>query len=390
MAQVDLRASLDQGIDPRIAGGELTIDLDALKGNYRALARASHPARAAGVVKANAYGLGIDAVVSALRSVGCRDFFVAMPDEGIAARRCAGDARIFVLCGLFSLEVAALYAASDLTPVLNSPAEISIWKAHCEAAGQRFACALHIDTGMTRLGLTIAEALAFSDENTISRALNVTLVMSHLACADDPSHPLNQRQRESFQRVRDAFPGVDSSLASSAGIFLGDAFHQSLTRPGIALYAGLPEGHADAGAGPVVTLSARVVQVRMAAAGEGVSYGSTILARDSILAVASVGYADGYLRSGSGAGVPLRSVEAAGAGGFLHGRHVPVVGRVTMDLTIFDVTDLGPDAVQPNDRIELIGRNMPIDRVAAAAGTIPYEILTALGSRYHRRIVGAA
>ncbi|WP_312794149.1 alanine racemase [Tianweitania sp.] len=381
------KRDLGNGVDPRIAGGELIIDLDALKANYRALAQASHPARTAGVVKANAYGLGSDVVVQALLSEGCRDFFVAMPEEGLIVRQYADDARIFVLAGLVSKDVARLYAASDLTPVLNSLEDVAIWSAFCATVGELRPCALHVDTGMTRLGLTVPEALALAEDESRRGALNIVLVMSHLACADEPEHPLNQRQLESFQRVRDAFPHVESSLASSAGIFLGDDFHQSLTRPGIALYIGLPD---VASQKPVVTLKARVVQVRAASAGEGVSYGSAVLVRDSILAVTSVGYADGYLRAGSGAGIPLRGVEAAGGGGFLHGRHVPVVGRVTMDLTIFDVTDVGGDRVQVGDQIELIGENIPIERVAKADGTIPYEILTSLGSRYHRRIIGAA
>jgi alanine racemase len=374
-------------VDPELAGGELTVNLDALRSNYRALVRASHPATVAGVVKANAYGLGLDVVVPALLSAGCRDFFVAIPEEGFAARRHAGDARIFVLAGFFGPDIAALYAANNLTPVLNSPEDIAIWSAHCAAVGERAPCALHIDTGMTRLGLTVSEALALAEDPTRRDALNITLIMSHLACADEPEHPLNERQLESFQRVRDAFPGVESSLANSAGMFLGDAYQQSMTRPGIALYTGLFD---DAQAQPVVSLTARVVQVRKASAGEGVSYGSAVLVRDSLLAVASVGYADGFLRSGSGAGVPLRETLPAGGGGYLHGRHVPIVGRITMDLTIFDVTDVGADLVQVNDRIELIGPNLPIDHVATAAGTIPYEILTALGSRYHRRTIGAA
>ncbi|MBS9719983.1 alanine racemase [Tianweitania sp. BSSL-BM11] len=371
-----------------MAGGELIIDLDALKANYRALAEASRPAKAAGVVKANAYGLGSDVVVPALVSEGCTDFFVAMPEEGLAVRRLAPDARIFVLAGLFSDDVARLYAESDLTPVLNSLEDIAVWSAFCATAGEKRPCALHVDTGMTRLGLTVAEALAFAEDANRRDALNITLVMSHLACADELDHPMNQRQLESFQRVRQAFPHIDSSLANSAGVFLGSDFHQSLTRPGIGLYTGLPDDAAPQK--PVVTLKARVVQVRAASSGEGVSYGSAVLVRDSILAVASVGYADGYLRAGSGTGVPLREVEAAGGGGFLHGRHVPVVGRITMDLTIFDVTDLGADRVQVKDQIELIGPNMPIESVARAAGTIPYEILTSLGARYHRRIVGGA
>jgi alanine racemase len=378
------------GVDERIAGGELVIDLDALKANYLALARASAPAVAAGVVKADAYGLGIDLVVPALVSAGCQRFFVAMPEEGFAVRRHAPEATIFVLTGLFSRDVAALYTEAELTPVLNSQRDVAIWEAHCGVIGRQAPCAVHVDTGMNRLGLTVAEALSLAAENSLTRALNIVLVMSHLACADEPEHPLNAAQLESFQRVREAFGEIESSLANSAGIFLGDAYRQSMTRPGIALYGGMPGLLPEPTAAPVVTLTARVVQVREVPAGQGVSYAATPLTRDSILAVVSLGYADGFLRAGSGAGVPVRDVRPLGGSGFLHGRHVPIIGRVTMDLTIFDVTDLGIGKVQPGDSIELIGPNMPIDQVAAAAGTITYEVLTALGSRFHRRLIGAA
>jgi len=384
-----LRPSFGTGTDQRIAGGELIIDIDALKANYRALARLSAPAVTAGVVKANAYGLGLDVIVPALLSEGCQRFFVAMPDEGIAVRSYAPDAAIFVLSGLYRREVADLYAQHRLTPVLNSPRDVSIWEAHCGAIGHRAPCAVHVDTGMNRLGMTVAEALSLAEENSLTQALDIALVMSHLACADQADHPLNAQQLQSFQQVRAAFPGVESSLANSAAVLFGKDFHHEMTRPGIALYAGLPVDTSDQGVhAPVVTVTARVVQLRTASAGVGVGYGATPLARDSRLAVAAIGYADGYPRALSSADVHLRGVRAAGGFGFLHGRRVPVIGRVTMDLTIFDVTDVGAD-VQPNDQIELIGPNISIHDVAAAAGTIPYEILTSLGSRFHRRIVGA-
>ena len=378
------------GVDPRIAGGRLTVDLDALVVNYRLLQREAAPARAAGVVKADGYGLGAVRVGKALWNAGCRTFFVALPQEGIALRAALPQADIFILNGTFGPEAAPAFAAHRLMPVIGSQADISCWEAFgWDDGGTPRPCAIHVDTGMNRLGLTPEEALAFCTENALTGALTPRLLMSHLACGDDAGHPLNRRQLESFQAVRAAFGGIESSLSNSAGIFLGPEFHFDLARPGIALYGGQPCNGGDNPMRAVATLEARVVQVRRAKGGETASYGAHgRLDRDTIIAIVSTGYADGYHRSSSFAGVPLRGAVAAGGHGFVHGRRVPVVGRVTMDLTLFDVTDLGPGGVNVGDWIELFGENIPVDEAATAAGTISYEMLTSLGRRYHRRYVG--
>jgi alanine racemase len=376
------------GADPRLAGGRLTVDISALAANYRLLSDLSGGARTAGVVKANAYGLGIEIVVPTLLATGCEDFFVALPEEGIAVRQLAPDARIFVLAGLFEAEAAPFYSQARLIPVLNTQRDIAIWEAHCGTEGQALPCAIHVDTGMNRLGLTVERALAYARENALTRALEPVLIMTHLACADEPMHPLNRKQIETFRRVREAYGGIEASLANSPGIFLGEIARFEMTRPGVALYGGQPVNGAAKPLRPVVTAEARIVQIRHAKAGESASYGAVTLGRDTTIAVAAVGYADGYHRSGSGAGVPLRNAVRQGAQGYVAGRHVPVLGRVTMDLTLFDVTDCGPDAVQPGDHIELFGPNIPIDEAAHAAGTIAYELLTSLGHRWQRRVVG--
>jgi alanine racemase len=378
------------GADPRIAGGRLTVDLDALVANYRLLQRRAAPARVAGGVKANAYGLGVARVGKALWNAGCRTFFVALPQEGVELRAALPEAEIYVLNGTFGPEAAPAFAAHRLMPVIGSPADISCWEAFGWDDGDSpRPCALHVDTGMNRLGLTHDEALAFAAENGLTGALTPRLLMSHLACGDETLHPLNRRQLESFQAVRAAFAGVESSLSNSGGVFLGPDFHFDLARPGIALYGGKPFNDGENPMRAVATLEARVVQVRRARSGETASYGAHgRLARDSIIAVVSVGYADGYHRASSFAGVPLRNALAEGGHGFVHGRPVPVVGRVTMDLTLFDVTDLGPDGVAVGDWIELFGENIPVDEAAGAAGTISYELLTSLGHRYQRRYVG--
>lgn len=377
------------GADPRLAGGRLTIDLDALAANYRLLARQAAPARVAGVVKADAYGLGADHVAPVLWREGCRTFFVALPEEGIALRAVLPDAEIYVLNGLFGPEAAPVYEEHALLPVLGSPGDLSTWEAFGWDGEVPRPCAIHVDTGMNRLGLTPDEAFAFAEENALTGALTPRLLMTHLACGDAPDHPFNRRQYEAFQSARVKLGTIEASIANSAGTFLGPDFALDMVRPGIALYGGAPVTGRSNPVRPVVTAEARVVQVRHARAGETASYGATAtLTRDTLIAVASVGYADGYHRAGSGAGVPLREAVPAGANGFVHGRRVPVLGRVTMDLTLFDVTELGADAVAAGDHIELFGANIPIDEAAGAAGTIAYELLTGLGRRYHRRYVG--
>jgi alanine racemase len=379
------------GAPAHLAGGRLTIDLAALAANYRTLAKLCAPAEAAAVVKADAYGIGIAHAVPALVQAGCRRFFVALPDEGVAVRRAApdSDVEIYVLNGFFGREAAEDYAEAGLIPVLNSDNGIALWEAHGWDGDLPRPCAIHVDTGMNRLGLTLEQARTFAEENALTGALTPVMVMSHLACADEPRNAMNQRQLESFRHIRELFPGIESSLANSAGIFRGADYHFEVTRPGIALYGGAAVEGVDNPMRPVVTAEARILQIRRAAAGQFVGYGGTgKLARDSVIAIVAAGYADGYPRAASGAGVPLRGALAQGAAGFLHGRDVPLLGRISMDLSAFDVTDVDPELLAVGDYVELFGPNMPIDRVARAAGTISYELLTGLGRRFHRTYLG--
>lgn len=378
----------EAGTKPHLAGGRLTIDLRSLQANFRALAKVAAPARVAGIVKADAYGIGIAEVVPALAAVGCDTFFVALPEEGFAVRRAAPQARIFVLNGLFGPEAAEAYAGSQLIPVINTAVDLTIWERFCGRQGAAHPCAIHVDTGMNRLGITPAEAIAFADENMLTGTVNPVLLMSHLACADRRDDPKNRRQLELFRQVRRAFGDMEASLVNSSGLLLGRDYHFGLCRPGIAVYGGSPAPGVTMRT--VVTAEARVVQIRYARAGETISYGATaVLERDSIIAVAAAGYADGFPRAASGSGVPIRELFPGGSG-FVHGRRVPIVGRVTMDLTMFDVTDLGEDGIATGDHIELFGPNLPLDEAARAAGTISYELLTRLGQRYHRAYISGA
>ncbi|MDZ7601445.1 MAG: alanine racemase [Hoeflea sp.] len=357
----------------------LTVDLAALAANWVTMRDLSGQARCGAAVKADAYGTGADQAAPRLLREGCRDFFVADATEGARLSPLLPGARIYVLNGVFEGSFATILA-HDLIPVINSPEQAAFWLAN---AGRR-AYALQIDTGMNRLGLTPEQAVAQAQDG----GPQPCLVMSHLACADDPGHALNAHQIKIFEGLAACFPGIEASLANSGGIHLGASAHHQLTRPGIALYGGEPVNGVENRMRPVVTAEARVLVVRHAKAGQSVSYGAAhVLARDSRIAVCGVGYADGFHRAGSGAGVPLRRAVAEGAFGAINGVRVPVIGKITMDLTMFDLTDLPDGAVRPGDWIELMGPTINVEEAATAAGTISYELLTSLGRRYGRSYV---
>ena len=365
---------------PSAATTRLTVDLGALADNWRKMRDLSGNARCGAAVKADGYGTGADQVAPRLAREGCRDFFVADANEGARLRPLLPDVRIYVLNGVFEGSFAQTLA-HDLVPIINSPEQAAFW---CENADGR-AYALHIDTGMNRMGLTPEQAAAHSQGS----APQPCLVMSHFACADEPAHPLNAQQIKLFEGLKSCFPGIEASLANSSGIFLGAAVHHSLTRPGIALYGGEPVSGVPNRMRTVVTAETGVLVIRHAKAGQTVSYGAAHqLTRDSRIAVCGVGYADGFHRSGSGAGVPLRSAVPHGVCGAFNGARIPVIGKITMDLTMFDVTDLPADTVNAGDWIELLGPTITLEEAAAAAGTISYELLTSLGRRYARSHVG--
>lgn len=371
------------GVDSRIAGGRLTINLDALVANYAVLRERSGSAKCAAVVKANAYGLGAEQVVKALWNAGCDTFFVAVPEEGFALKRVYPKATIYVLNGIHETSVPSV-AEGDLVPVLASLEQIELWADYWKKRGSRRPCAIQVDTGMNRLGLSLEEALAFRERNMNEHIVTPILMMSHLACADVPDHPLNVQQLESFQQVAATFDDIDSSLSNSAAIFNGPEYLFDLTRPGIALYGGEAVNGTPTALNSVIKLEARIVQVRRVNKGETISYGAThTLEHDAKIATVSVGYADGYPRAGSSAGVTLRNALPTGAHGFIAGKKVPLLGRMTMDLTMFDVSEVSDEELN-GGWIELIGENILLDDAARAAGTIGYELLTSLGQRYER------
>jgi alanine racemase len=357
------------------AGGLLRIDRTAIAGNFRALADTVGAGRCGSVVKADAYGLGIDAVVPALVGAGCTTFFVAQLNEGLALRRILPlPARIFVLNGLAPGAETAC-AAANLIPVANHPGQVAAWAALSRRSGKRLPMALQLDSGMSRLGLSHAEVQGLAAEPGLLAAVDLQLVMSHLACADEPDHEASEAQRTAFNSARALLPPAPASLANSAGIFLGNEFHLDLCRPGAALY-GIRTGPASPPMRPTVKLSGRVAQVRQIDRGSFVGYGYAFRAPGPMrLATIAVGYADGWPRH-LGAGSAVWWGEA----------RLPLVGRVSMDSFVVDLAEASDAPPQPGDFVELIGEHQSVDDVADAAGTIGYEILTRLGHRFHRVI----
>lgn len=366
---------------PPDATGIITIDLSALQANWRALAGLVAPAECGAVVKADAYGLGAAEIIPALALAGCRTFFVATPEEGRAARLLVPHARLFALDGLFP-GAAPLLLAADVAPVLSSFAEIEEWAAEASRLGRRVPSALQIDTGLNRLGLSASDVKRLAGRPELLGALDLRLVMSHLACADDPSHPHNGRQRAAFNRRRALLPEAPASLAASDGLMLGGGYHYDLVRPGYALYGGQAFQGGPTPVSPVVTVRARILQVRTLKAGECVGYSAAWEAkRPTRLAIVAAGYADGIARALSAAS------SKKGGVAMVAGQRVPIVGRVSMDLITLDVTDVKGDVAR-GDLATLIGPDLTIEAMGRAAGTIGYEVLTRLGPRFVRQHKG--
>lgn len=353
----------------------LEIDLDAIAANWCLLAARVAPATCAGVVKADAYGLGAAPVARALARSGCRVFFVALPGEGAVVREAVGDGPVVAVLGGYLHDAAALYARHRLSPVLSTEDQLAAWPA---MAGIVPAYA-HVDTGINRLGLSAAAWRALCASGDGVARLGLAGVISHLACADEPGHPLNAAQSASFRAHLDAMPArLPGSLANSSGVFLGGDFHFDMVRPGAALYGVNPTPGRPNPMRPVVRLRGRILQVRQIDRGEAVGYGATFIApAPRKLATVAVGYADGLHRASSNRGRV-----------FCNSHPTPIVGRVSMDMITIDLTDVPRNSVQPGDFVEIIGPHHDVDAAAADAGTIGYEVLTGLGRRYRRRYRG--
>ena len=350
----------------------LEIDLGAIVANWRALgARLAPSATCAGVVKADAYGLGAARVAPALAQAGCTEFFVAQLDEALALRPLLpGPTNLYVLNGCLPGEE-GIFVAAGLVPVLNDPGQVETWSAQARRHGRPLPAVLHVDTGMSRLGLTPREAQTLAAQAEIAAPLDLRLVMSHLARAEEKC-AMNDEQLTRFAALRARWPQARASLANSSGIFLGTHFHFDLARPGAALYGINPvPGHPNPQLA-VVRLTAPVLQIRDIAPPETIGYGATFQASTAMrVATLACGYADGWPRSLSNSGAVHHE-----------GLSLPILGRVSMDTIVVDTT--AAPGLRVGDRVELLGNAIGVDQVADAAGTNGYEVLTRLGRRFSR------
>ena len=368
--------------DEDLAGAILTIDLAAVQDNWRILDSIAGGAECGAAVKANAYGLGMLPVCSALWKAGCRSFFVARPREGERLRGLLPEATIYVLDGLLAGEPEH-FERFTLRPALISPAEARGWAEFCRGRGRRLPCGLHVDTGINRLGFSPREFAALVDDRPTIQGLEISLLMSHLACADEPAQPMNARQLAKFREVRGRLPKVPASLANSSGIFLGKDYSLDLVRPGLALYGGNPTPGRPNPMRQVVRLEGVVMQVRDLVPGDVVGYGATWQARrPSRIALLGAGYKDGIPR-GFSSGLADRPAEVA-----VDGVRCPVIGRISMDMMAVDVTDLPAGSVAQGTRVEILGRTISLDEAAGWAETISYELLARLGGRFARVFEG--
>ena len=373
MDAVARRLHADHMSEEDFQAARLTVRLGAIAANYRTYRRMTGPASVAAVVKADAYGLGAAQVAPALAGVGCDSFFVARLEEGVRLRKLLPQARIFVLDGAQPDAVPALLT-HRLTPALNSLAEIAAWSAAAGAARTTLDAVLHVDTGISRLGLPGDElAILAAEARTRLAGLNLVLVMSHLACGDEAANSMNAEQLSRFQQALAMLPAAPASLAASHGAMLGPDYHFDLVRPGIGLYGANPQSGGQTLMQTAFTLTGKLLQLRQIDSGASVGYAATFRAkRPTMLAAVALGYADGIPRSASNSGFAA-----------IHGARAPIVGRVSMDVLVLDVTDMA-EPPRVGDDVELIGDTVTLGDAAKAAGTNEYEILTRLGHRLPR------
>ncbi len=367
-------------ITPDNSGAFVRVSLSTIRQNWRKMKDHLGAGKdCAATLKTNAYGMGATEIGKALYAEGCRHFFVAHVFEGEALRHVAPEADIFVLHGIWTDNASTFYN-NKLTPVLNSLEQIKLWSDFAKSKSEKLACLLHFDTGMNRLGLSVADRDAILEKTSLLDGLDVKVIMSHLACADEPDHAKNSEQLAQFsvieKSLRQILPNAKRSLVSSAGIYLGKEYHYDLARPGIGLYGlGVPD---EAGLELAVSLWGRVLQIHPTKVGETIGYGAAYKVHDKgqKIAVISVGYGDGFARC-----LGLKGYRA-----FYNGKELLSVGKFSMDLLTLDVTPVAKE-IKINDFVELMGQNISVKELADKAGTIEYELLTSLGVRYYRKYV---
>jgi len=363
-----------------VTTGNLTIDLSALADNYRSFcAKVGSKCAVAGVIKANAYGLGAIKVYDTLKALKCPQFFVATLDEALEIKAHDENANIAVLGGLFH-GAENTYTSHNITPILNSPDDIKRWSDMARAQNTKLPAFIHFDTGMNRLGLSADEAQALINDQSVLEAINVQAIMSHFACADEHEEPMTAKQATLFAGIAAHFPNTPKSLANSSGLFANNAYHYDMVRPGYALYGGNPAPHTLNPMKPAVHLSARVLQMRECKKGDTIGYGgSYAFNKDTRIATIALGYADGFLRSASS------DPSKPNAKVYVGDTPCDVIGRVSMDLVTIDASNA--PHLRAGDNVEILGHHQSVDDLAAASGTIGYEILTSLGARYKRSYI---
>ncbi len=361
--------------------GTLTLDLNAVRGNFKALQEKVGPkCRVSAMVKADAYGCGMPPIAHALYEAGAQDFFVATLEEALAFRSFypSPATTLYMLNG-FQAQDSALYLAQAITPVLNTREEIVAYRALAYRENKVLPAILHYDTGMNRLGLEKRDTLKILENPDLLDGIALEYLMSHLACADESTSPMNDAQRTRFIEFTRYFPKVPRTLANSCGIYLGTPYHMEMVRPGMALYGLNPTPNQANPLSPLLTLSVPLLQVRTAQAGETCGYNATYrFQKETRIGIVALGYADGFFRSLSNVGTL-----------YWNGKACPVLGRVSMDVVIVDL-EHGPESLPPvtGDPLEVIGPNQNVESFAASAGTIGYEVLTNLGNRFQKRYIG--
>ncbi|EJF86551.1 alanine racemase [Bartonella vinsonii subsp. arupensis OK-94-513] len=350
-----------------------TINVRAIVENYTTLAKHVFPTECSAVVKADAYGLGVNKIAPALYQAGCRTFFVAQIEEALHLKSILPQNVMIAILNGLPHNTEELVAEAGIIPVLNSWNALEDWQTLCQKKDKRFPAIVQIDTNMNRLGLDKQEVQKLIKQPVIFEIAEIKYILSHLANGEEYAHPSNDTQLTALKAILAQLPACKVSFANSGGIFLGNNFYFDLVRPGIALYGSDPRGKQPTPLKPVLKLEAQVSQIRSVEAGAPVGYGgSFITQRPSTLATISIGYADGWLRALSNKGAV-----------YFNGNRLPIVGRISMDSLVVDATDLDKKP-QRGDWVELIGMHQTLEKVSTDAGTIPNEILTSLGHRYKR------
>ena len=356
----------------------LYIDLEAVKKNYLILKEKVKPATCAATVKANAYGLDVGKISEALFEAGCRDFFVATLGEAVFLRKTITNANIYVFHGLKKCETDAFYQYK-LTPILNDYEQVYVWNEFAKEKKEKLRAIVHFDTGINRLGIVRAETTnVVKNQEKLFSDLEIVAIMSHLACSNEIDNVRNKNQLESFKKIAQKFPKTKYTLANSSAIYLGDEYHFDLVRPGAALFGIDPTPYSQENPmHNVVSLVSKIIHIKTIDENGMVGYGNMCpVAKGARLATIPVGYADGYLRSLTNRGYV-----------YLKGKKVPTLGKISMDMTMIDISCFKEGEINLNDEVEIIGKNINLSNLSTQAGTIPYEILTSFSSRFKREFV---